>query len=109
MKVLAIADIHGDLGLVKKVEKLVKKEKVDLVLLGGDQTWFQQEADKLVSPIAKVPTLMVHGNHEPEELVKMWEKMYPNVTNLHAKGLEKLKELKRQLRNKKFILFLKFC
>ncbi|MEA3414045.1 MAG: metallophosphoesterase [Nanoarchaeota archaeon] len=89
MKILAIADIHGDLGLVKKVEKLVKKEKVDLVLLGGDQTWFEQPVNKLVSPIAKVPTLMVHGNHEPESLVKAWEKMYPNVTNLHAKSFEK--------------------
>ena len=83
MKILAIGDIHGDLGLVRKIEKIVKKEKIDMVLLAGDQTWFEQDVNKLVSPIAKVPTLMIHGNHEPESLIKMWEKMYPNVTNLH--------------------------
>ena len=35
MKILAIGDIHGDLGLVRKIEKIVKKEKIDMVLLAG--------------------------------------------------------------------------
>ena len=85
MKILAIADIHGDLSLVKKVEKIAKKEKVDMILLGGDQTWFEQRVDKLVEPLTKQPTLMVHGNHEPESLVKKWENIYPNIKNLHRK------------------------
>jgi uncharacterized protein len=83
MKILAIADIHGDLSLVKKIEKLAKKEKVDMILLGGDQTWFQEKVEGLVKPLTNQPTLMIHGNHEPEALVKKWEKIYPNVKNLH--------------------------
>jgi len=83
MKILAVGDIHGDLGLVKKVEKLARKEKVDLILLAGDQTWFGEKVEGLVAPIAKKRTLMIHGNHETEDLVKMWEKIYPNVKNLH--------------------------
>ncbi|MBT4375899.1 hypothetical protein HOD29_00790 [archaeon] len=89
MKILAVADIHGDTGLVRKVEKLAKKEKVDMIILAGDQTWFEQPVEKLVSPIAKRPTLMIHGNHEGESLVKMWEGMYPNLKNLHALHHEK--------------------
>jgi Icc-related predicted phosphoesterase len=42
-----------------------------------------------ISPLTKKETLMVHGNHEDEDLIKMWEKMYPNLTNLHAKHFEK--------------------
>lgn len=89
MKILAISDIHGDTGLVKKIEKLAKKEKVDLIIVAGDQTWFSQPVEKLVSPLAKKQTLMIHGNHEDESLIKMWEKMYPNLTNIHSKHLEK--------------------
>ena len=89
MKILAIGDIHGDTGLVKKVEKLAKKEKVDMILLAGDQTWFGQPVEKIISPIAKKPTLIIHGNHESEELIKMWEKMYPNLKNIHKKHLER--------------------
>lgn len=88
MKILAISDIHGDSGLVKKVEKLAKKENVDMIILAGDQTWFEQPVEKIVSPIAKKLTLMIHGNHESEELIKMWEKMYPNIKNMHQKHHE---------------------
>ena len=89
MKILAISDIHGDAGLVKKVGKIAKKEKVDMILVAGDQTWFGQPVEKIISPLTIKPTLMVHGNHEDENLIKMWEKMYPNLTNLHAKHHEK--------------------
>ncbi len=89
MKILAISDIHGDTGLVKKIEKIAKKEKVDLIIVAGDHTWFSQKEEKLVSPIAKKPTLMIHGNHETESLIKKWEQMYPRLKNLHAKHFEK--------------------
>ena len=53
MKILAIADIHGDAGLVKKIEKLIDKEKIELVILAGDQTWFSQNTKNLVGPLQK--------------------------------------------------------
>jgi hypothetical protein len=91
MKILAISDIHGDTGLVKKIAKIAKKEKVDMVLLAGDQTWFEQPVEKIISPITKQPTLIIPGNHETEELINLWEKMYPNLKNIHKKHLEKNK------------------
>ncbi len=89
MKILAISDIHGDTGLVKKVEKLAKKENVDMIVLAGDQTWFEEPVEKIIFPIAKKPTLIIHGNHESEELINIWEKMYPHLKNIHKKHLEK--------------------
>lgn len=87
MKILAVSDIHGDLGLVKKVEKLIDKEKVDLVILAGDQTWFGRMEKGLVGPITKKPTLIIPSNHENEDVILLWEKMYPNLKNLHKKNI----------------------
>ena len=89
MKILAVSDIHGDLGLVKKIQKLIDKEKVDLILLAGDQSWFEQEQKGLVGPLTKKPALIIPGNHETEETIKQWEKAYPNLINLHKKSFEK--------------------
>ena len=86
MKILAISDIHGDLGLVKKVGKIIDKEKIDLVILAGDQTWFSQNTKNLVGPLTKKPALIIPSNHENEDTIKSWEKMYPNLKNIHAKN-----------------------
>ena len=89
MRILAVSDIHGDLGLVKKVEKLIDKEKVDLVILAGDQTWFSQNTKNLVGPLTKKPALIIPSNHETEETLLMWEKAYPNLKSIHSKSFEK--------------------
>ena len=41
-KILAIGDLHGDTGLVKKLAKKAKDENVDLVILTGDLTFAEQ-------------------------------------------------------------------
>ncbi len=89
MKILAISDIHGDLGLVKKVEKIIKKEDIDLVILAGDQTWFEQKTTGLVGPLTKKDTLIIPSNHETEETINLWEKMYPNLRSIHKKHFKK--------------------
>lgn len=88
MKILAVSDIHGDLGLVKKVEKMIEKEKVDLVILAGDQTWFEKMKEGLVGPLTKKPALIVPSNHETEATIKLWEEMYPNLKSIHKKGMK---------------------
>ena len=92
MKILAVSDIHGDLGLVKKLERMIEKENIDLIILAGDQTWFEQSTKNLVGPLTKKPTLIIPSNHETEGTVKMWEKMYPNLKSIHKKNW-KLKDV----------------
>ncbi len=89
MKILAVSDIHGDVGFVKKLEKLIEKENIDLVILAGDQTWFETNTKNLVGPLTKRPTLIIPSNHESEETLNLWEKAYPNLKSVHKKSFEK--------------------
>lgn len=83
MKILAVSDIHGDLGLVKKIEKLIDKEKVDVVVLAGDQTWFEHSTKNLVGPLTKKRTLIIPSNHESIETLNIWESQYKNLKIIH--------------------------
>ena len=49
-KILAIGDIHGDTGLVKKLAEKAKKEDVDLIILAGDLTFAEQSTKNLIGP-----------------------------------------------------------
>ena len=48
-RIMAIGDIHGDTGLVKKLAKMAKDEKVDIIILPGDLTWLEQSTKNLIS------------------------------------------------------------
>ena len=52
-RILAIGDIHGDTGLVKKLAKMAKDEKVDIVILPGDLTWLEHSSKNLIGPFIK--------------------------------------------------------
>ena len=92
-KILAVADIHGDSRLVKKLAKQAKEEKVDLVIVAGDWTWFGQPTKEIVSPFLKnkTPILAIHGNHDPETISAELEHVYKGVVDLHKKNYSKNK------------------
>ena len=52
-KILAIGDIHGDTGLVKRLADKAVKEKVDLIILAGDITFAEQSTKNLIGPFIK--------------------------------------------------------
>jgi len=62
MKILAAGDIHGDTRLANKAVK----EKVELVVLCGDLTQFDQSTENLIGPFVKKKkkVLLIPGNHE---------------------------------------------
>ena len=98
MKILVITDIHGDF---KKLEKFIgtirrEKEKFDAVICPGDFTdmfaipkeFSQMDIanliiQKLIS--LKTPLLCVPGNHDPYEIVELFNDY---DINLHAKVRE---------------------
>ncbi len=84
---MAIADIHGDTGLAKKLAKKAEKEKVDMVIIAGDFTWFGQPAKEIISPFLKhkKPILTIHGNHDPDTMSQELEQVYKGVIDLHKK------------------------
>ena len=85
-KILAVGDLHGQTGLVKKLAEKARKENVDLIILAGDLTNFEHSTKNLVGPFAKIkkPVLLVHGNHESLATVDFLSQVYDEATNLHG-------------------------
>ncbi len=85
-KILAIGDIHGDTGLVKKLAEKAVKENVDLVILAGDITFAEQSTKNLIGPFvkAKKQVLLIPGNHESVATADFLAEMYPDTKNIHG-------------------------
>lgn len=90
-KILAVGDIHGDTGLVKKLAEKAKKENVDIILITGDLTNFELSTKGLLGPFVKTkkPVLLLHGNHESIATVDFLTEMYPGSKNLHGYSFKK--------------------
>ena len=85
-KILAIGDIHGDTGLVKKLAEKAKKEEVDLIILTGDLTFAERSTKNLIGPFIKnkKQVLLIHGNHESIATANFLAEMYPLTKNIHG-------------------------
>ena len=90
-KILAIGDIHGDTGLVKKLAAKAEKENVDVVILAGDLTFVEQSMENLIAPFikAKKEVLLIPGNHESNATINFLAEMYTNTKNIHGYSVKK--------------------
>lgn len=90
-KVMAVGDIHGDSGLVRRLVEKAQKENVDIVILAGDLTFLGQPVKNVIKPFidAKKQVLVIPGNHEEEETSKIFSEVYSNTKNLHGYYLVK--------------------
>ncbi len=85
-KVLAVGDIHGDTGLVKRLAEKAKKEEVDLVILAGDLTFAERSVKNIIGPFVKEKkqVLLIPGNHESLATADFLAELYPNTKNIHG-------------------------
>jgi len=85
-KILAVGDIHGDTGLVKRLAEKAKRENVDLVILAGDLTLAEMSTKNLIGPFvkAKKQVLLIPGNHESMATADFLAEMYPPTKNIHG-------------------------
>lgn len=85
-KILAVGDIHGDTGLVKRLAEKAVKENIDLVILAGDLTFAEDSTKDLIGPFikAKKQVLIIPGNHESMATIDFLAEMYPNTKNIHG-------------------------
>ncbi len=85
-KILAVGDIHGDTGLVKKLAEKAIKENVDLVILAGDITFAERSTKNIIGPFikAKKQVLLIPGNHESIATIDFLAEMYPDTKNIHG-------------------------
>ncbi|MBU2104316.1 MAG: metallophosphoesterase [Nanoarchaeota archaeon] len=91
LKILAVGDIHGDTGLVKKLAQKAKKENVDLVILAGDLTHFDMSTKNLIGPFLKAEkdVLIIPGNHESFATIDFLTNLYSNAKNIHGYSFKK--------------------
>jgi len=91
MKIVATADVHEDINLIKKLIKTVKYEKPDLVVLLGDVGNFGEFPKGLISLLKKYISpyriIFVPGNHETPDLLEFFKNFY-GIRTLHNKVME---------------------
>jgi len=85
-KILAVGDVHGDERFIKNLVKKAEQEQVDLVILTGDLTFFEESTKNIVGPFikAKKQVLLIPGNHESVATVDFLVELYPNTKNIHG-------------------------
>lgn len=85
MKILAAADIHGDVELAKKLADQAEKGNADLVILAGDLFLDDMNTDNIVGPFRakNKKVLLLPGNHEMISTTDFVAKKYDAV-NLHG-------------------------
>ena len=88
-RILAVGDIHGDRGLVRRLAEKAKREDVDLVILAGDLTMAEESTDYIVGPFVKAgkQVLLIPGNHESVATADFMAEAYPNTKNIHGRGI----------------------
>jgi len=89
-KIMAIGDIHGDTGLVKRLAEKAVKEKVDLIIIAGDLTFFEMSSKNLIGQLVKTKkeVLIIPGNHESNELINYLSEIY-QIKNIHGNSFKK--------------------
>ncbi len=85
MRIFATGDIHGDMSLAKKLAQKASDEKVDLVILCGDITNFDQSTDNLIGPFKEQnhKVLFVPGNHDSFATADFLAEAY-DIKNIHG-------------------------
>ena len=69
LRILAAADLHGEIGIARKLSEKAKKGKVDLVVLAGDIYGYSKGDGKILEPFRKAnqKIFFVPGNCEFDE------------------------------------------
>lgn len=88
MKILVFTDLHASRSSLKKIQQ--KAKDVDLIINCGDFTVFTHEIEFFMDEFEKLnkPMLILHGNHEDEEIVEELCKHYQNLTFIHEKTFD---------------------
>lgn len=91
MKILAFVDIHGNKSALKRLVELSKDSNV-LVCAGDISNW-GKDLDELISILEKAnkPLLIIPGNHETAEQIRLLSKKFKFVIPIH-KGSYQLNE-----------------
>lgn len=88
MKILAFSDLHSNLSALEEVEK--KAKKADLVVCAGDFTVFERGIEHIIPRFDRIKkkVLIIHGNHEDENVVERMCGESKNLVFLHKNAIK---------------------
>lgn len=86
LRILAAGDLHGDLGVAKKLAEKGKREKVDLVVLAGDVYGYGKSGGGILEPFEEAgqKVLFVPGNCDFDEEVVEMSKVGKNLAGYYV-------------------------
>ena len=92
MKLIVSSDIHNDFGMIYKIIELYRNERPDYIVILGDTSEFGEIERGLIKKLTEYidpnKILIIPGNHETSEDVKLLEKIY-KIRNLDKKYIVK--------------------
>ncbi|HLC46853.1 MAG TPA: metallophosphoesterase [Candidatus Nanoarchaeia archaeon] len=91
MKLLAFADMHGNLKSLEGIAKRASSEKAEVIVCAGDFTVFERDIERILKKLNSIglPVLVIPGNHESSEHISLASKALPNVLNFDNSMLER--------------------
>lgn len=88
MRILVTADLHNDFEILYKIIEILKKEKIDYLIILGDFSSFgdlkRGIIRKIINYINPEKVLIVPGNHETPDFIEFLERLY-NIRGFHKK------------------------
>ncbi len=90
MKILAFTDIESNKKHAQIIKDKVKKHNPDVVVFGGDLSFFGLDIEGMVKFLdsLKKTVVLVHGNHDDEIELKVLCSKYKNLKFIHRKVFE---------------------
>ncbi|MFH2028869.1 MAG: metallophosphoesterase [Nanoarchaeota archaeon] len=83
MKILAFADMHDNNAAFERLKE--KAKKADILICAGDLTIFENNIEKLLNKLNRLnkQVLMIPGNHEDPNSLKLIVDQFENIINIH--------------------------
>ncbi|MBI2578982.1 MAG: metallophosphoesterase [Candidatus Aenigmarchaeota archaeon] len=87
LKILAASDIHEDTRAAKRLADKAEKYNVDLVILAGDLTYFDNDWHGMIGPFLekKKHVFFVAGNHDSIATAELLKEKY-RINNLQERS-----------------------
>ena len=90
VRILAFTDPHGHLEAYQNIKKLFDGERPDLIVCGGDVSFFGDDYDLFLRGLGGLgrEVYFVPGNHETPSTTKSLELQFPYLKNLEFRVVE---------------------
>ncbi len=88
MKILAFTDIESRKKYIEIIKRKIKKDNPEVLVFAGDLSYFGLDLDVMVKLLVslKKPVVLVHGNHEEEDELKILCSKHDNLHFIHKKS-----------------------